>query len=135
MVPVVPASGKKIVVINRFGGAGSVIADAGSMALFMSDVLEGRVVLKATLRRMTKRLYPIFHSATDQSAPPRYYGLGVMVYRAGGQTDFMLGHTGGLPGASAFVGWSPRHKAIIAVALTGAGSGEFSANELFKVQE
>ena len=102
------------------------------MALFFWDVLEGRVVSKATLRCMTKRLYPMFHSATDKSEPTRYYGLGVMVYRAGHQKGFLLGHTGGLEGASAFVGWSPRHKAVVAVVLTGVGSAELSANKLFK---
>ena len=123
--------------INRFGGAGSVIGDAESMALFVADVFGGAVVSETTLIRMTQQLYPMFHSPSDPSEPTRYYGLGTMVYLAISQNPrgYLVGHSGGTKGASTFVGWSARHQADVSVALTGEGSAELIASKLFPALE
>ncbi|WP_167740451.1 serine hydrolase domain-containing protein [Parasedimentitalea huanghaiensis] len=126
------ANGDVREVINHFGGAGSVIGDAESMAAFVAGVFEGSVVSETTLNRMTQQLYPMFHSASDPSQPTRYNGLGTMVYVAISQSppSYLMGHSGGLDGASSFVGWSARHQAVVVVALTGAGSADLIASRL-----
>ena len=45
-------------------------------------------------------------------------------------TDVWLGHSGGLPGAKAVVAYSMQTRAFVAVALTGEGSPEATANLL-----
>ena len=45
-------------------------------------------------------------------------------------TDTWLGHAGGLPGAKAVVAYSLEKQAYVAVALTGEGSPEATANLL-----
>ena len=123
--------------VNRFGGAGSVIGDAESMALFVADVFGGAVVSETTLIRMTQQLYPMFHSPSDPSEPTRYYGLGTMVYLAISKNPrgYLVGHSGGTKGVSTFVGWSARHQAVVSVALTGAGSADLIASKLFPALE
>ena len=44
--------------------------------------------------------------------------------------DIWLGHSGGLPGAKAVVAYSMQTRAFVAVALTGEGPPEATANLL-----
>jgi D-alanyl-D-alanine carboxypeptidase len=55
-----------------------------------------------------------------------------MLYRftAGGGEQTWIGHSGGAPGAKAVVLYSPADSAFAAVALTGDGPAEASANLL-----
>jgi D-alanyl-D-alanine carboxypeptidase len=110
--------------------AGGVVADAESMAVFLRDLLAGRILPPETMRTMTGDLYPMFQEGM-------WYGLGLMVYdvpSASGETVW-IGHSGGVPGARAVVAYSLDHEAIVAVAMTGEGSAEASANLLFSALE
>ncbi|MCC1480450.1 serine hydrolase domain-containing protein [Roseibaca sp. Y0-43] len=107
--------------------AGGIVADAQSMALFLRDLLAGRIVSRAHVALMTRTLYPMF----DQGL---WYGLGMMVYDvpSADGAQLWIGHSGGVPGAKAIVAYAPDLDAIAAVALTGGGSAEATAHLLFK---
>lgn len=111
-------------------GAGGVVADAESMALFLRDLLAGRIVSQPTVADMTADLYPMFQEGL-------WYGLGLMVYDVpdtnGGAV--WIGHSGGVPGARALVAYDPDRAAIVAVAMTGEGPSEATANLLFNALE
>ena len=67
-------------------------------------------------------------------SPASSYGLGVMVsdlkLADPSATDTWLGHAGGMPGARAMVAYALEKQAFVAVALTGEGSPEATANLL-----
>ncbi len=111
-------------------GAGGVVADAESMALFLRDLLAGRIVSQATVADMTADLYPMFQDGL-------WYGLGLMVYdvREPDGHVVWIGHSGGVPGARALVAFDPERAGIVAVAMTGEGSSEATANLLFNALE
>ncbi len=106
--------------------AGGIVADAESMALFLADLLSGQILPKATVRSMVQDLYPMFQ-------PEMWYGQGLIVYELPSSPEgtIWIGHSGGVPGARAVVAFSPELNAIVAVALTGEGSAEATANLLF----
>lgn len=111
-------------------GAGGVVADAESMALFLRDLLAGRIVSQATVADMTADLYPMFQDGL-------WYGRGLMVYdvpEPDGHAVW-IGHSGGVPGARALVAFDPERAGIVAVAMTGEGSSEATANLLFNALE
>ena len=68
--------------------------------------------------------------------PGTYYGRGVMLYELPadekGQIKVWLGHSGGTRGAKAVVVYSVHDHAFAAVALSGDGSAEATANLLLK---
>jgi D-alanyl-D-alanine carboxypeptidase len=75
---------------------------------------------------MFRDLYPMFGGSP-------YYGLGVMVYvvpQPDGKTKLWMGHSGGAPGVNAVLAYSPSDSAFVAVALSGDGSAEATANLL-----
>lgn len=111
-------------------GAGGVVADAESMALFLRDLLAGRIVQRATVADMVDALYPMFQDGM-------WYGLGMMVYDVPGPSGsrIWIGHSGGIPGARAVLAYAPDLDAIVAVALTGEGSAEATANLLMNALE
>mgnify|MGYP006290214939 FL=1 len=116
--------------IRAHQGAGGVVADAESMALFLRDLLAGRIVSQATVADMTADLHPMFRDGI-------WYGRGMMVYdvpEPGGRAVW-IGHSGGVPGARALVAYDPDRAAIVAVAMTGEGSSEATANLLFNALE
>jgi len=124
---VMPAStaGARAMDIRGPQAAGGVVADAESMAIFLRDVMEGRVLPRETVSRMLAELYPMPQAALS-------YGLGLMTYDVPGPdgTTLWIGHSGGVPGATTVVAYAPALDAIAAVALTGDGSAEATANLL-----
>lgn len=130
VVPVAKLAGAPRFDIRAPQAAGGIVADAESMAVFLRDLLAGRILPTASVLRMTHTLYPMF----DQGL---WYGLGLMVYDVptSNGTRVWVGHSGGVPGAKAVVAYAPDLNAIAAVALTGEGSAEATANLLFKALE
>lgn len=67
-------------------------------------------------------------------SPASFYGQGMMVsdlrLANPAASDSWIGHAGGLPGAKAMVAYSLEKQAYVAVALTGEGSPEATANLL-----
>ncbi|WP_309644718.1 serine hydrolase domain-containing protein, partial [Phenylobacterium sp.] len=114
-------------VTTPFAAAG-VAASAGDVVKFWRALLSNRLHGAQVTQRRFQRLYPML------GVRPAYYGLGVMVSDLADSdpraTDTWLGHAGGLPGASAVVGYSLETQAFVAVALTGEGSPEATANLL-----
>ena len=108
--------------------AGTVAASAADVVRFWRAVMAGRLHGAEMTRRRFERLYPM------AGVGPGYYGLGVMVSDLSAAdpnaTDTWLGHAGGLPGAKAMVAYSLEKQAFVAVALTGEGSPEATANLL-----
>jgi D-alanyl-D-alanine carboxypeptidase len=96
------------------------------MITFLDALLAGRL-LPQPIPRMGAQLYPMFD-------PGAFYGLGLMVYDVTEPDGrlFWVGHSGGAPGVSAIVVWSPRQAAFAAVALSGEGSAAAFANALLK---
>lgn len=108
--------------------AGAVAASAADVVRFWRAVLSNRLHGAELTRRRFARLYPM------AGVGPSYYGLGVMVSDLSAAdptaTDTWLGHAGGLPGAKAVVAYSFEKQAYVAVAMTGEGSPEATANLL-----
>jgi CubicO group peptidase (beta-lactamase class C family) len=93
------------------------------------EYVEGRPYYeKENTAKLFEHLYPIFEKNI-------YYGRGVMLYSVPDSTTgkkTLLGHSGGTPGCKAVIAYSPVEKSFVAVALTGDGSAEASANLLLK---
>ncbi|KRB50621.1 serine hydrolase [Phenylobacterium sp. Root700] len=108
--------------------AGGVAASAADVVRFWRALLANRLHKAEMTRRRFARLYPM------TGVGPGYYGLGVMVSDLSAvdpkASDTWLGHAGGLPGAKAVVAYSLDKQAYVAVALTGEGSPEATANLL-----
>ncbi len=107
--------------------AGPVAASAADMVRFWRGVFAGRLHSHEITSRRFARLYPMFGARVS------FYGLGVTVTdlaSASGQADLWLGHDGGLPGATATAGYSTARGAYFAVAFTGPGSPQATANLL-----
>lgn len=110
------------------GAAGPLAAKAEDVVKFWHALLSDRIVSRATRERMFARLYPMFGKAP-------YYGLGVMVYDVAadnGELHTWIGHSGGAPGVKAMFAYSPYDRAFVAVALSGDGSAEATANLLVR---
>ena len=97
------------------------------MLRFWQALLTAKLLSDDNTRRMFERLYPMFDPGT-------FYGRGVMLYafEDQGVSTVWLGHSGGAPGAKAVVAYAPSIQAMVAVALTGEGSAEATANLLLK---
>ncbi|NOR62457.1 MAG: serine hydrolase [Rhodobacteraceae bacterium] len=109
--------------------AGGAAADAESMALFLRDLMSGRILPRETVARMLAELYPMHQDGL-------WYGLGLMVYDVPGpEAALWIGHSGGVPGARAVLVYAPEQDAIVAVALIGEGSAEATANLLLNALE
>lgn len=110
--------------------AGAVAASATDVVRFWRALLADRLHSQATTRQRFARLYPM------TGVGPSFYGQGVMVTDLGAidpkATDTWVGHAGGFPGASATVAYSLEKQAFVAVALTGEGSPEATANLLLR---
>jgi D-alanyl-D-alanine carboxypeptidase len=124
---IAPPTGETAFDVRRPQAAGGVVADATSMVLLLHDLLGGRIIDPGQVERMTRTLYPMFED-------PLWYGLGLMVFDVADPEGerVWIGHSGGVPGARAVVAYDPLLGAIAAVALTGEGSAEASANLLFR---
>lgn len=110
------------------GAAGPVAASGEAIVRLWHAVLSAKVVSPATLGRMFRDLYPMFGN-------PPYYGLGVMAYvvpQPEGKPKLWVGHSGGAPGVRAVFAYSPSDEAFVAVALSGDGSAEATANLLLE---
>ncbi len=127
LAPVGPISGTDDDVTTPYS-AGAVAASAGDVVRFWRAVLSNRLHGSDHTRRRFMRLYPM------AAVGPAHYGLGVMVSDLSAAdpraTDTWLGHAGGLAGAKAVVAYSLEKQAYVAVALTGEGSPEATANLL-----
>ncbi|WP_310542387.1 serine hydrolase domain-containing protein [Phenylobacterium sp.] len=108
--------------------AAGVAASASDVVRFWRALMANALHGEAMTRRRFARLIPM------TGVGPAFYGLGVMVSDLAAfdrrATDTWLGHAGGLPGASAVVAYSREKTAFVAVALTGSGSPEATANLL-----
>lgn len=114
--------------ITAPGAAGPLTASAADMVRFQQALLTRDQLLPATTRAARlQRPYPMFQ-------PGMFYGLGLMLYDIGdGPAHFTwIGHSGGAPGVKAVSIYAPDHNVFIAVALTGDGSAEATANLLMK---
>lgn len=110
------------------GAAGSIAGSAEDMIRVWHALLTHRLLKAETVQKMFARLYPMF-------TPVEFYGLGVMTYdvpQADGSKSTWIGHAGGTPGAGAIVAWSLTDGAYVAVALTGDGSAQATANLLLR---
>lgn len=130
---IVPAAGtgnEPRIDIRRHQAAGGIVADAEGMTLFLRDLLSGRIIGPESVALMAKTLHPMLDDGL-------FYGLGLMVYEVpdpGGSTVW-IGHSGGVPGRRAVVVFAPERNTTIAVALTGEGSAEATANALLGALE
>ncbi|MBC7983814.1 MAG: beta-lactamase family protein [Candidatus Obscuribacterales bacterium] len=107
--------------------AGNVVGSAEDMLKFWHALLTSKLLSQESTQRRFERLYPMFDAGT-------FYGRGVMLYSFvdGAAEKTWLGHSGGAPGVKAVVAFSPDTQTFVAVALTGDGSAEASANLLLK---
>ena len=107
--------------------AGNIVASAEDMLTFMHALLTAKLLRKESTLQMFDGLYPMFDAGT-------YYGRGVMLYSFvdGGRERIWLGHSGGAPGVKAIVAFSLDAQAFVAVALSGDGSAEATANLLLR---
>lgn len=124
-----PSNGEPPIDPRDPGAAGGIVGDAEGMIAFWRALLSGELLSTATLRTQFAELYPMFGG-------PESYGLGVMAYElpnpAGTEPFIWLGHSGGAPGVRAVVAYSLENNAFVAVAISGDGSAEASANLLLQ---
>jgi len=122
-----PVDGTADDITTPYAAAG-VVASAADVVRFWQGLLGGRLHSPSMLRRRFARLYPMFGGDIG------FYGLGVMLTdlsaAKGPSSDLWLGHDGGMPGAMATAGYSTARQAYFAVALTGPGSPQATANLL-----
>ncbi|WP_332765502.1 serine hydrolase domain-containing protein [Phenylobacterium sp.] len=127
LAPTGPSGGTDDDVTTPYA-AGAVAASAGDAVKFWRALMSNRLHGAEQTRRRFMRLYPM------TGVGPSHYGLGVMVSDLAAAdpraSDTWLGHAGGLPGAKAVVAYSLEKQAYVAVALTGEGSPEATANLL-----
>ncbi|WP_332678624.1 serine hydrolase domain-containing protein [Brevundimonas sp.] len=107
------------------GAAGGVAATPQAMIRLLHGTLSGELLRRETVRSLLAQPRQMFGA-------PTWYGQGMMLYDVPApQGDlFWIGHSGGAPGVKAVVVWSPARQAYAAVALTGDGSAEATANLL-----
>jgi D-alanyl-D-alanine carboxypeptidase len=125
MAAIAPPDGSAPIAPWMPGGAGSVVATAPDMARFLAAFFRGALLPPERVRDLFETLRPMYQ-------PRLFYGRGVMAYEvvdARGKR-WWYGHSGGVPGASAVVALAPAKGAVVAVALTGRGSAEATANAL-----
>lgn len=110
------------------GAAGAIAGSAADMARFWAAALTGQLTSTQSARDLFSTLYPMPGQAAQ------FYGRGVMFYDVPASpntpADQWLGHSGGLPGATAVVAWSTRTRSVVAVAVTGQVPAEAVANRL-----
>lgn len=109
------------------GAAGPLVATAADMVRFEQAMLAGDLLTAPTRDLRIARLYPMFE-------PGMSYGLGVMLYDLpnGQRRLYWIGHSGGGPGVKALSIYAPDLNVFVAVALTGDGSAEATANLLLR---
>ncbi len=117
-----PADAQPAIDPRTPGSAGAIASDAAGMIAFLRALLGGELLPLDMVRAQFAELYPMFGSAES-------YGLGIMVYELP-EGEVWLGHSGGAPGVKAVMAYSVQHDAFVAVALSGDGSAEASANLL-----
>lgn len=108
------------------GPAGGIVATPQAMIRLLHGALSGGLLEADSLSLMLERPHPMF-------GQPMFYGRGLMLYdvpTGTGGSLYWIGHSGGAPGVKALVVWSPGDQAYVAVALTGEGSAEATANLL-----
>ena len=98
-----------------------IVGSARDMALAWRSFLAGELL---PAERVSSMFSPLSSKSDGRS-----YGLGVMVYRLS-DGNVWLGHQGSIDGAHAVVVWSSRHRAAVAVALTGEGDSRGVAKGL-----
>lgn len=128
IVPPAPSADANRFDVRGVQAAGAVVADAGSMARLLRDLLSGQILPpEGCVARMLETLYPMHQDGL-------WYGLGLMVYEVpeAGAEALWIGHSGGVPGAQAVVAYAPAQQAIVAVGLTGEGSAEATAHHLLR---
>lgn len=105
------------------GAAGPFAASALDMIRLEQALLDGRLLNASSWARRVRDLYPMFQ-------PDMFYGLGVMAYDVPDPQgrSVWIGHSGGAPGVKAVSVYVPSLNAFVAVALSGDGSAEASAN-------
>ncbi|MEM9543042.1 MAG: serine hydrolase domain-containing protein [Cyanobacteria bacterium P01_E01_bin.42] len=124
IAPLFPPEGTKAIAPSWPYAAGNAIASAADMVRFWHALLTGQLLQPESVASLFEELYPMFDDGT-------FYGRGVMLY-ALPDGKIWLGHSGGTPGAKAVVAFSPSDRAFVAVALTGDGSAEATANLLLQ---
>jgi D-alanyl-D-alanine carboxypeptidase len=122
---VLPAGERPANITTPFA-AGALVGSAFDMALAWKQFLAGQLIPEHRVRDMFATLY-----ATHD--PRLFGGLGVGVHFS--KDDLLVAHTGSIPGAKAYVGWSWRHRAVVAFALTGEGNPRELAVELLEAVE
>jgi D-alanyl-D-alanine carboxypeptidase len=125
IAPPVSDTAEPAIDITVPGAAGPLAASARDMLLFQQAFLDGRLLKAATRARMLAEPYPMFEPGT-------FYGSGVMLYDIADASINWIGHSGGAPGVKAVSVYAPGQNAFTAVALTGDGSAEATANALLK---
>lgn len=129
LAPPAPANAEPPIDPRVPGAAGAIIGDADGMIAFWRALLGGQLLSLATVRAQFAELYPVFGS-------PESYGLGVMAYEVPGaqvsDASIWVGHSGGAPGVKAIAVYSLRDNAFVAVAISGDGSAEATANLLLQ---
>jgi D-alanyl-D-alanine carboxypeptidase len=124
-----PANNEPPIDPREPGAAGGIVGDAEAMIEFWRSLLAGDLVSLATVRSQFAMLYPMF-------GDPQSYGMGVMTYELPNPSIaeplIWVGHSGGAPGVKAIVAYSLADGAFVAVALSGDGSVEASANLLLR---
>ena len=95
-------------------GAGGFYSNSKDMAIFLSDLLTGKIIPLINVHNMMKDLYPMFGSNSE------YYGKGIMLYdfKTVDKTDNVwIGHSGGTENYKAILLYDTKSKIIMAISI------------------
>lgn len=88
--------------------AGALVSTADELRTWITALMRGRVVGRASLLEMTSPASP-----ADAASPSYKYGFGVYIWKVRGAT--MIGHTGQINGFAAALGYLPERDVTIVV--------------------
>lgn len=110
-------------------GAGNVVSNSKDMAVFLSDLLTGKIIPRTTIHHMMTDLYPMYDKG-------QYYGKGIMLYDFNDINQInnsWIGHSGGTENYKAIIAYDLQTKAIITIAINENISVESVAYKLLEL--
>ena len=110
-------------------GAGNIISDSKDIAVFLSELLAGKIIPIKMVHAMMKDLYPMFDKGT-------YYGNGVMLYdfkELNNTDNLWIGHSGGTENYKTIALYDVKSKVIMAISINQNFPAEAVANKLMEI--
>jgi D-alanyl-D-alanine carboxypeptidase len=110
-------------------GAGNIISNSKDIAVFLSELLTGKIIPIEMVHTMMKGLYPMFNKG-------QYYGNGIMLYdfkELNNTNNLWIGHSGGTENYKTIALYDIKSKIIMAISINQNIPAEAVANKLMEI--